>query len=115
MAENTNNSKLQLIKLVHTVVWIFFNVVIFYMLYAAWTNKIDIWLWLCYGLILLEGLTLLIFKLFCPLTIWARKYSDSTKENFDIYLPNWLAKYNKQIYTSIVVGITVIVIIRLLQ
>ena len=33
----------------------------------------------------------------------ARKYSDSTKANFDIYLPEWLAKYNKEIYTTIVV------------
>jgi len=115
MERQTNNSKLHFIKLVHTVVWFFFNAVILYMLYAAWTDKIDIWLWVCYGIILLEGLTLLIFKLYCPLTLWARKYSDSDKENFDIYLPNWLAKYNKQIYTSIIVGITVIVIIRLLQ
>jgi len=115
MERHTNNGKLKLIKSVHTVVWIFFNGVILYMLYAAWTDKIDIWLWVCYGIILLEGLTLLIFKLYCPLTLWARKYSDSDKENFDIYLPNWLAKYNKQIYTSIVAGITVIVIIRLLH
>ena len=29
-----------------------------------------------------------------------QKYLNSTKENFDIYLPNWLAKYNKQIYIT---------------
>ena len=95
-----NEIKLRTIKIIHTAVWVFFNVVIFYMLYAVLVNKIDIWLWVCYGLILLEGLTLLAFKLYCPLTVMARKYSGSTKENFDIYLPNWLAKYNKQIYTS---------------
>jgi len=111
----TNENKLNLIKVIHTVVWLFFNVVIFYMLYAALFNKIDIWLWVCYGLIGLEGLTLLIFKLYCPLTVWARKYSSSTKENFDIYLPNWLAKYNKQIYTSILIIITIIVISKLLK
>jgi hypothetical protein len=110
-----NKTKLQLIKVAHTIIWLFFNVVISYMFYAALVNKIDIWLWVCYGLIILEGLTLLIFKLYCPLTLWARKYSTSTKENFDIYLPNWLAKYNKQIYTSIVAGITVIVFMRLLR
>ncbi|MBX3255090.1 MAG: hypothetical protein KF862_13185 [Chitinophagaceae bacterium] len=110
----TNERKLLLIKVAHTLVWLFFNTVIFYMLYAAIVNKIDIWLWVCYGLIGLEGLTLLIFKLYCPLTVWARKYSSSPKENFDIYLPNWLAKYNKQIYTAIVIAITIIIIIRLL-
>jgi len=110
-----DDNKLALIKVVHTIVWLFFNAVIFYMLYAAIANKIDIWLWACYGLIVLEGLVLLIFKFYCPLTVWARKYSHSTRENFDIYLPNWLAKYNKQIYTSIVIVISIIVIIRLLD
>lgn len=111
----TNHAKLICIKLLHTAIWIFFNVVIFYMLYAVLVNKLDIWLWICYGLIILEGLTLLAFKMYCPLTIWARKYSDATHANFDIYLPNWLAKYNKTIYSSIVVIIFFITLLRLWQ
>lgn len=111
----TDEGKLRMIRIVHTLVWIFFNVVIFYMLYAVIVGKIDIWLWVCYGLILAEGLTLLLFKMYCPLTVWARKYSDSNKENFDIYLPNWLAKYNKLIYTSIVVFISVLAVIRVID
>lgn len=106
-------TKLILVKLLHTMVWLFFNVVIFYMLYAVISNKIDIWLWIGYGLVLLEGLVLLLFRFFCPLTLIARKYSDSTKDNFDIYLPNWLAKYTKLIYTSIMVLITIITVYRL--
>lgn len=106
-------TKLILVKLLHTLVWLFFNVVIFYMLYAVISNKIDIWLWIGYGLVLLEGLVLLLFRFYCPLTLIARKYSDSTKENFDIYLPNWLAKYTKLIYTSIMVLITIITAYRL--
>jgi len=111
----TNQAKLTLIKIMHTIVWIFFNVVIFYMLYAVSTNKIDKWLWIGYGLILLEGLTLLLCKMYCPLTLWARKYSDSSKHNFDIYLPNWLAKYTKLIYTSILGIIIIITIYQLLR
>ena len=111
----TPATSLFIIKTIHTLIWLFFNVVIFYMLYAVIVDKIDIWLWIGYGLIALEGLTLLAFKFFCPLTILARKYSDSTKDNFDIYLPNWLAKYTKVIYTSIVVVIAIITIIRLIQ
>jgi hypothetical protein len=111
----TDKSKLILIKTIHTLVWIFFNIVIFYMLYAVLTNKLDIWLWIGYGLFVLEGITLLLFKFFCPLTIIARKYSNSTKENFDIYLPNWLAKYNKTIYTSILVVIIILTIYQLLK
>jgi hypothetical protein len=92
---------LTLIKIIHTIIWLFFNVVIFYLLYAVIINKIDMWVWICIGLVALEVITLLAFKWFCPLTVWARKYSDSTKNNFDIYLPEWLAKYNKLIYGSI--------------
>ncbi|MEP7229288.1 MAG: hypothetical protein ABI691_03495 [Ginsengibacter sp.] len=95
------------------MIWIFFNFVIFYMLYAVIINKIDQWLWIGYGLFILEGITLIIFKFFCPLTLIARRYSNSSKNNFDIYLPNWLAKYNKVIYTSILIMIVIITIYRL--
>jgi len=109
-----NKTKLIIVKLIHTSIWLFFNFVIFYMLYAVISDKIDRWLWMGYGLVFLEGLTLIAFKFFCPLTIIARKYSDSSKDNFDIYLPNWLARYTKLIYTSIMVIIIFITVYRLL-
>ena len=109
------NKRLFIIKSVHTLIWLFFNVVIFYVLYAAITNKIDVWVWIGIGLVVLEGLILIIFNMFCPLTLMARKYSESTKDNFDIFLPNWLAKYNKLIYTSIFSIAVIIVIYRLIN
>jgi hypothetical protein len=109
-----NNNKLVLIKLLHSAIWIFFNVVIFYLLYAVIVNRIDIWVWICLGLIIFEGFILLVFKSMCPITLVARKYSDSQKDNFDIYLPNWLAKYNKLIYTFIVLVAVVILIYQLM-
>jgi hypothetical protein len=109
----TNSQKLLVIKIVHTLIWIFFNVVIFYLLYAVLTNRIDKWVWICLGLIVLEGLVLLVFKKMCPVTVVARRYSDSTRDNFDIFLPNWLARYNKEIYTTIVVISVLILLYRL--
>ena len=85
------------------------------MAYAAIVNKIDKFVWIGIGLILLEGIVLLIFKKMCPLTIMARKYSDSAKDNFDIYLPNWLAKYNKQIYTTFFIVIVCGIVFRILN
>lgn len=105
--------KLLLIKVVHTVVWVFYNVVIFYLLYAVLTNRIDKWVWICLGLIALEGLVLLVFNKMCPITVVARRYSDSNRDNFDIFLPNWLARHNKAIYTSIVLISVFILIYRL--
>ncbi|MBX9784236.1 MAG: hypothetical protein K2X48_13180 [Chitinophagaceae bacterium] len=105
---------LTLIKTLHTIIWLFFNVVIFYLLYAVIINKIDKWVWIGVGLVALEVITLLVFKWFCPLTVWAKKYSDSAKNNFDIYLPEWLAKYNKLIYGSIFCISLLILLFRLL-
>ncbi|WP_221393553.1 hypothetical protein [Dyadobacter sp. NIV53] len=109
----TAETTLKAIKAIHTMIWLFFNVVIFYMLYAVVSGKIDIWLWVGFGLVFLEGLTLLIFKWYCPLTLLAKRYSTSDKDNFDIYLPNWLAKNTKTIYTSLFVIIVIITIVRL--
>lgn len=104
--------KLVLVKLGHTAIWLAFNVLIFYMYYSVFTNNINIWLWIGFGLILLEGLVLLLFRMACPLTLVARKYSGSTRPNFDIFLPQWLAKNNKLIYTSLVVFLIIILIVR---
>jgi hypothetical protein len=111
----TNQSKLILIKTIHTIIWIFFNLVLIYMAYEVIFNKIDNFIWIGIGLIVLEFIVLLFFKMMCPLTIVARKYSNSNKENFDIYLPNWLAKYNKQIYTAFFIIIILGLIYRYLN
>jgi len=107
-------AKLTAIKIIHTIVWLFFNAVLVYLFYAVIANKIGKWVWIGLGLFFVEGIVLLLFKNFCPLTIIARRYSNSLKDNFDIYLPNWLAKYNKIIYTSLLGVIILILGYRLL-
>ena len=111
----TDAGKLVVVKTIHTAIWIFFNVVIWYMLFAVVTNRINYLVWMGVGLIFLEGFILLLLKKSCPLTLVARRYSASTKDNFDIFLPNWLARYNKLIYTSIFVLILCMLIARTLS
>lgn len=104
-------NRLLTIKIIHTLVWLFFVTVIFYIVYSGIFNKITPFTWVGIGLVILEGVVLIVFKMFCPLTLMARKYSDSEKENFDIFLPNWLAKYNKVIFTSIyIVGLILVLL-----
>lgn len=110
-----NETKLTLLKIIHTAIWIFFNLVIFYMLYAALANKLDIWLWIGYGFVFLEGAILLTFKFVCPLTLIARKYSNLTQDNFAIYLPNWLSRYTFSIYTTICAIVLIITIYQILN
>ena len=105
-------NKLLAIKWIHTLIWLFFVILIFYVLYSGISDKINIYTWIGIGLIILEGIVLLVFKMFCPLTILARNYSDSEKDNFDIFLPNWLAKYNKLIFTTIFIIGLILVLIR---
>jgi hypothetical protein len=72
--------------------------------------------WLAALIILGEGIILLLFNGLCPLTVLARKYSGSPQANFDIFLPEWLAKYNKLLFGSIfVIGLTLMVIRYVLQ
>jgi hypothetical protein len=108
-----NKSNLLTIKIIHTTVWVFYNVVMFYLLYAVIADKIDKWVWICLSLFALEGLILVLFRNMCPLTVMARRFSDSAKDNFDIFLPNWLARYNKLIYSILLALCIIILIYRL--
>ena len=107
-------SKLTAIKIIHTIIWLFFNGVFFYMVYAVIANKIDKFVWIGITLFSLEIMVLLIFKNQCPLTIIARRYSNSTKDNFDIYLPDWLAKNNKLIYAAFLFAFICLFVYRIL-
>ncbi|MCF8245228.1 MAG: hypothetical protein K9J37_12895 [Saprospiraceae bacterium] len=78
---------------------------IFYIIYSGWSGKISNLTYAAFGLMALEGVALWIGRGACPLTPIARQYSDSQKSNFDIYLPEWLARYNKQVFgTLLAVG-----------
>ncbi|HAF29491.1 MAG TPA: hypothetical protein DCG75_10630 [Bacteroidales bacterium] len=105
-------SKLVQIKVLHTLIWGFFVFMIFYTVYTGLFNKVNLLTWIAIGFVFLESLTLIIFKWYCPLTIVARKYSDSDRENFDIYLPNWIAKHNKTIFSIIFLFGLVLVLYR---
>lgn len=103
----SGQGRLVLIKVVHTVIWVVLSAVIYYLLYAVIADRIDRWFWWGLGLVGLEIVTLLVFRMSCPLTVVARRYSDSQRANFDIYLPEWLARHNKTIY-SVIMGMVLV-------
>lgn len=105
--------KLRVIKWIHTIIWLFFVAIIWYVLYCGIVNRVTGYTWAAIALVIGEGIVLLIFKMFCPLTVLAREYSDSQKDNFDIYLPNWLARYNKIIFTTIFLLAVTLVLLRI--
>ena len=101
--KSANESILVLVKSVHTLIWAVLASVVLFVLWSGITAKSSILSWLAVIIILGEGIVLMIFGGSCPLTKVARRYSKSTKDNFDIYLPNWLAKNNKLIFGAIYV------------
>ncbi|MBC8082340.1 MAG: hypothetical protein H7Z21_03955 [Hymenobacter sp.] len=109
------HSRLLLIKTLHTAVWAFFVTVIFYVLYCGVADEISGLTGVAIGLVVVEGGVLLAFKRQCPLTLLARKYSTSLQANFDIFLPNWLARYNQLIFTSIYVFSVLLVGYRMVR
>ena len=50
----------------------------------------------------------------CPLTAVAARYTDDRRANFDIYLPEWLARYNKQIFGPMYVAVVAYTVVRYL-
>ena len=108
------SKKLLYIKLLHTIIWIFYVFIIGYIVYAGISNKVDIFAFIAISLVFLEGTILLIFKWRCPLTVLGLKYTDNHEVGFDIFLPKWLAKNNKAIFSTIFVIGLFIIIFRLL-
>jgi hypothetical protein len=61
-------TELNLIKSIHTLIWLFFNVALGYIAYAVVVNQIDHWVWIGVAGFILEALVLLHFRGICPLT-----------------------------------------------
>lgn len=104
---------LRRIKLLHTAAWALFAgsiaaipIVAFQQLWAAAVVLI--------ALVAMECGVLLLNNMRCPLTAVAARYTDDRRDNFDIYLPLWLARYNKQVFgTWYVLGIALTVVLYL--
>jgi len=96
-------AKLRVVKLVHTLVWVVFaGCIVAIPVYAASGR-----LWIAWGLIgfvLLEVIVLLFNHMRCPLTDVAGRYTLAREDNFDIYLPLWLARHNKEIFGGLYVA-----------
>lgn len=91
------HATLRSIKLVHTAVWTVFATAIALIpiaaALAAWNAAAFL-----IGLVFIECLILVANRMRCPLTGVAARYTDDRAPNFDIYLPAWVAQYNKHIF-----------------
>lgn len=102
-----NISRLRLVKLLHTLIWMFFATCVVALPPVALAGRFDLAL-LLIGIVALEVVVLAVNAWRCPLTAVAARYTEDRRDNFDIYLPEWLARHNKVIFGTIfVMGLVV--------
>ena len=89
--------RLLAIKLLHTVVWAGFVACILGVPVTAARGRFDLavlFAVVVFGEVVVLGLN----RWTCPLTPVAARYTEDRRPNFDIFLPEWLARYNKHIF-----------------
>ncbi|MFN0061307.1 MAG: hypothetical protein ACKVPX_02140 [Myxococcaceae bacterium] len=91
------------VKVVHTLAWAFFASCIIALPVASLLGRFRLASWLA-GAVLVEVAILAANGMRCPLTDVAARYTEERQDNFDIYLPLWLARYNKQIFGPLFVA-----------
>lgn len=96
----TPRAALRAIRLVHTAAWAFFAGCILAIPVLARQGRLTAAAVLI-GVVLVECAIVLVNGWRCPLTAVAARYTDDRRDNFDIYLPLWLARYNKEIFGTL--------------
>lgn len=91
------------IKLLHTAVWLVFAGCIVAIPFAGARRQFPCAAMLT-GLVLVECCVLALNRGRCPLTDLASRFTEERADNFDIYLPLWLARHNKTIFGTLFVA-----------
>ena len=90
------------IKLLHTAVWAVLAGCIVALPITALLHRFD-WTIILTAIIVAECGVLALNKGRCPLTGLAARFTEQRTDNFDIYLPNWVARHNKAIFGTLFV------------
>jgi hypothetical protein len=90
-------TELHVVKVIHTLAWAIFTGCILAIPVLAWRGKFGSVVVLTI-LVFIEIAVLIANEWRCPLTNVAARYTDDRSDNFDIYLPLWLARNNKLIF-----------------
>jgi hypothetical protein len=90
-------TRLQAVKAIHTIAWAFFVGCIFAIPVYAARGEFK-WAGALIAIVSLEVLVIFANNWRCPLSAVAARFTDDRRDNSDIYLPLWLARYNKLIF-----------------
>jgi len=110
----TRAATLRIVKIVHTLAWAVFAGCIFAIPMLAWIGEFQLVV-IAAALVIGETTVLALNGWRCPLTGVAARYTDDRRDNFDIYLPVWLARHNKVIFGWLFVAALVFALMRWLR
>jgi hypothetical protein len=96
-------SALFTIKILHTLIWLFFVTCILALPLAGFTRHFR-WAAALAIVIVVECVLLAFNHFHCPLTDLAAHYTEDRAPNFDIFLPAWLARNNQIIFGTLFVA-----------
>jgi hypothetical protein len=99
----TDGASLRAIRVLHTIIWAFFAGCIIAIPILGLMQRYG-QAAILIGVVLIEVMILVANRLRCPLTAVAASYTDDRSDNFDIYLPEWLARHNKVIFGLLYLG-----------
>ena len=88
------------IRTAHTVVWAFFAGCVFAAPLFSWKREHGTAA-LLLAFVFVEVLVLLVNRRRCPMTDMAAHCTEDRRANFDIYLPEWLARHNQTIFGAL--------------
>lgn len=115
MHDDDDVRALGVIKTVHTVVWVFFVACIVAIPVMTWRESFAAATWFT-GIVFLEVVVLVVNRWRCPLTPLAARFTQDRRDNFDIYLPQWLARHNKTLFGGLyLAGVAYLVIAWILR
>jgi hypothetical protein len=93
-------SALTMVKVLHTAVWAVMVALILLVPLTAWTHRWALTAWFS-GVVWVECAVIAVNRWKCPLTHVAERFTADRRPNFDIYLPEWLARENQVIFGSL--------------
>jgi len=106
-----DDRRLKAIRLLHTVVWAGFAGCIVAIPVLTLQERFRLAAVLAL-IVLGEVIVLALNRWRCPLTPIAARYTGNRRANFDIYLPEWLARYNKEIFGPLYLAGVVLLVVR---
>jgi hypothetical protein len=104
-------ASLRAVKIVHTIAWAVFAGCIVALPVFTWRGELGA-AGILIAIVGVEVLVLFFNRMRCPLTGIAERYTDDRRDNFDIYLPLWVARYNKEIFGSLFVAGVLYTVVR---